>query len=157
MGKCRYLNEHHPEDRSMSIWHGTPTVEDANRRGQNTAVSHLGIEITEIGDDFLVGTMPVDDRSRQTFGLLHGGCSAMLAETLGSLAGNFCVDQRKTCCVGMEINANHLRPVKQGQVRGVARAIHLGRSTQVWEINIYNADDQPVCVSRLTLAVVPRE
>lgn len=140
----------------MSIWHGTPTVADANQRGQNTAVSHLGIEITEIGEDYLTGTMPVDDRSRQPLGLLHGGCSALLAETLGSLAGNFCVDPQRAYCVGMEINANHLRPVKQGLVRGVTRPIHLGRSTQVWEINISSEADKLVCVARLTLAVVPR-
>ena len=140
----------------MSIWHSTPDLKSLNQRGLNTAVSHMGIEITEVGDDYLTGTMPVDERSRQPMGLLHGGCSVLLAESLGSIAANCCVDPQKAYCVGMEVNANHLRAVKGGVVRGVARAVHVGRSTQVWEISIYNQVDKLICVSRLTLAVVPK-
>ena len=140
----------------MSIWFRKPDIDEVNRRGHNTAVSHMGIEITDIGDDYLAGTMPVDDRSRQPMGLLHGGCSVLLAESLGSIAANYCVDADKAFCVGMEVNANHLRSVKSGLVRGVARPVHLGRSTQVWEIHIYNQADKQVCISRLTLAVVQK-
>ena len=138
----------------MSIWHATPTLEDLNARGMNTAVAHMGIEVTEIGDDFLSGTMPVDERSRQPLGLLHGGCSVLLAESLGSIAANCCVDTEQAYCVGMEVNANHLRSVKAGVVTGIARALHLGRSSQVWEIKIYNQASKLICISRLTVAVV---
>lgn len=140
----------------MSIWHGTPDLDTLNKRGQNTAVAHMGIEITDIGEDYIAGSMPVDERSRQPMGLLHGGCSVLLAESLGSIAANCCVDPQKAYCVGMEINANHLRSVKAGVVRGEARPVHLGRSTQVWEIRIVNQADKLVCISRLTLAVVAR-
>jgi 1,4-dihydroxy-2-naphthoyl-CoA hydrolase len=141
----------------MSIWHGQPDLQQLNQRGEGTAVSHMGIVITEIGDDYLAGTMPVDERTRQPRGILHGGSSALLAETLGSIAANYCVDPDKYFCVGMEINANHLRSVKAGQVTGVARPLHLGRSTQVWEIRISNQADKLVCISRLTMAVVARQ
>ena len=140
----------------MTIWHRTPTIDELNDRGLNTAVAHLGILVTEIGDDYLAGSMPVDDRTRQPLGLLHGGCSVVLAESLGSIAANCCVDPDRAYCVGMEINANHLRSVKAGMVTGIARAVHLGRSTQVWEIKIYNQVDKLVCLSRLTVAVVAK-
>ena len=118
-------------------------------------VGHLGITITEAGEDWLRGTMPVDARTRQPYGLLHGGASVALAETLGSMAGGLCVDPQREAVVGLEINANHLRAVRSGVVTGTARALHVGRTTQVWEIRIENEAGKPVCVSRLTLAVVP--
>ena len=140
----------------MSIWYRTPHIDELNKRGENTSVQHVGIEVTEVGDDYLKGTMPVDNRTRQPLGLLHGGCSVLLAESLGSIAANYCVDSNKSYCVGMEINANHLRSVKAGVVTGVAKPVHLGRSTQVWEIRIYNQVDKLICISRLTMAVIDK-
>lgn len=140
----------------MSIWYQPPNLTVLNARGMNTAVSSLGIEITEIGDDFLTGTMPVDDRTRQPLGLLHGGASVLFAETLGSTAANCCVDHERAYCVGMDINANHIRSMRSGQVTGVARPLHLGRSSQVWEIRISNELDQLICISRLTMAVIQK-
>jgi uncharacterized protein (TIGR00369 family) len=131
-------------------------LEALNRLSQNSLVGHLGIVITEAGEDWLRGTMPVNARTRQPFGLLHGGASVALAETLGSMAGGLCVDSAKEAVVGLEINANHLRGMREGIVIGTARALHIGRSTQVWEIRIENEAGKPVCISRLTLAVVRR-
>jgi 1,4-dihydroxy-2-naphthoyl-CoA hydrolase len=115
----------------------------------------LGIRFTEVGDDWLRGTMPVDHRTHQPFGLLHGGASVVLAETLGSSAALLTLDTAKEVAVGLDINANHVRGVREGLVTGTARALHLGRSTQVWEIRIENAEGGLVCISRLTMAVVP--
>ena len=126
-----------------------------NTLAADTLVSHLGIVITEAGDDWLRGTMPVDARTVQPYGILHGGASVALAETLGSVAGNLCVDTSKEMVVGLEINANHVRAMRGGRVTGTARALHVGRSTQLWEIRIENDEGKLVCVSRLTLAVVP--
>ncbi|GGD51151.1 hotdog fold thioesterase [Pseudoxanthomonas indica] len=126
-----------------------------NAQARNSLVAHLGIELTEVGDDWLRGTMPVDARTHQPFGILHGGASVALAETLGSMAGNLTVDTGKEMVVGVEINANHLRAVREGVVTGTARALHVGRTTQVWEIRIENEQGKLVCVSRITLAVVP--
>jgi len=126
-----------------------------NAHARDTLVSHLGIVLTEAGPDWLRGTMPVDARTVQPYGILHGGASVALAETLGSVAGNLCVDTTRQMVVGLEINANHLRAMREGVVTGTARALHVGRSTQVWEIRIENDDGKPVCISRLTLAVVP--
>jgi uncharacterized protein (TIGR00369 family) len=126
-----------------------------NAQSRDTAIAQLGIVFTELGPDFLCATMPVDARTRQPFGLLHGGASVLLAETLGSTAGNLCVGE-DSLCVGIEINANHLVAVREGEVRGTARALHVGRSTQVWEIRITDDGGRLACVSRLTLAVVPR-
>lgn len=124
--------------------------------GAGTLVEHLGIQLTELGDDFLRGTMPVDRRTKQPYGLLHGGASVALAETLGSIAGNLAVrDPSKHMVVGLEINANHLAAVTSGIVTGTARPLHVGRSTQVWEIRIEDAMGRMNCVSRITLAVVP--
>lgn len=125
-----------------------------NALSQGTAIETLGIEFVDIGDDYLVATMPVDGRTRQPYGLLHGGASVLLAETLGSSAGNMCVEEGSRC-VGLEINANHVRAVVDGRVTGTARPLHLGRSTQVWEIRIEDARGRLACISRLTLAVVP--
>src|SRR5690606_14581100 len=122
-------------------------------QSRGTAMEPLGIVFTEIGPDYLRATMPVDARTRQPYGLLHGGASVLLAETLGSTAGMLCVDEGKGV-VGIEINANHLRGVRQGQVTGTVRPVHVGRSTQVWDIRIEDAAGRLACVSRLTVAVI---
>jgi len=140
----------------MSIWNIRPTLEALNQT-KGTIVEHIGIEITEIGDDYIKAKMPVDHRTRQPYGLLHGGASVVLAETLGSLGATFCVDPMKKKCVGLEINANHIRSVKEGWVIGVARPIHLGRSTQVWEIKITSDTDKLICISRITMAILAHE
>ncbi|WP_115560918.1 hotdog fold thioesterase [Xanthomonas arboricola] len=127
-----------------------------NASSRNTLIEHLGIVFTQAGDDWLRATMPVDTRTKQPFGLLHGGASVVLAETLGSSAGNLCVEMTTQMCVGLEINANHLRASTEGLVTGTARAVHVGRSTHVWDIVIENPAGKRVCVSRLTLAVVAR-
>ena len=129
--------------------------EELNRLRQGTLKEHPGMVFTAAGEDWLQATMPVDERTRQPYGLLHGGASVVLAETLGSSAGNLCVDTATQVCVGLEINANHLRATRTGTVTGTARAVHVGRTTQVWDIRIENEAGKPVCVSRLTLAVVP--
>ncbi len=131
------------------------SLDELNRLSRGTLIDHLGIVFTGAGEDWLQATMPVDERTRQPYGLLHGGASVVLAETLGSSAGNLCVDTASQVCVGLEINANHLRAVRSGMVTGTARALHVGRTTQVWEIRIENEAGKPVCISRLTLAVVP--
>jgi len=131
------------------------SLDELNRLSRGTLIQHLDIVFTAAGDDWLQATMPVDERTRQPYGLLHGGASVVLAETLGSSAGTLCVDPACQVCVGLEINANHLRAARSGVVTGTARALHVGRTTQVWEIRIDNEAGKPVCVSRLTLAVVP--
>ena len=136
----------------MIIWKYRTTVEQIQERCKNTLIEHLGIEILEIGDDYLKAKMPVDHRTRQTAGILHGGASAALAETLGSIAAGLCVDRETKGVVGIEINANHIRPVHDGWVTGVTRPIHVGKATQIWEIKIHNQQEQLVCISRLTLA-----
>ena len=135
------------------IWKTQPTVESINNKGDKSMGTHLGIEIVEIGDDFLSARMPVNEKTTQPYGILHGGASCVLAETLGSIGGAFCVDMHTQIVVGLEINANHLRPAKSGYVTGTARPIHIGRTTHVWDIKITNEKGNLVCVSRLTLAV----
>ena len=129
-------------------------LEALNALSRGTAMEPLGIAFTEIGPDYLRGTMPVDARTRQPYGLLHGGASVLLAEPLGSTAGGLCVEQGQGV-VGIEINANHLAGVREGLVTGTARPLHVGRSTQVWEIRIEDERGRLACVSRLTLAVIP--
>jgi 1,4-dihydroxy-2-naphthoyl-CoA hydrolase len=138
----------------MAIWFGTPTIEDARASQAGLLAPHIGIEFTEWGEDFLRGTMPVEPRTRQPMGYLHGGASLVLAETLGSVAANFVVDRSKFRCLGQEINANHLRPVAEGLVTGTARPFHVGARSQVWSIEIRDAGNRLVCISRLTMAVV---
>ena len=140
--------------RSASPFRRTITLDALNALSRGTAMEPLGIVFTEIGADYLRGTMPVDARTRQPYGLLHGGASALLAETLGSTAGGLCVDEGQGV-VGIEINANHLTGVRQGHVTGTARPLHVGRSTHVWEIRIEDERGHLACVSRLTLAVIP--
>jgi 1,4-dihydroxy-2-naphthoyl-CoA hydrolase len=141
----------------MSIWYKPFTIEQVQQRGIGTMVEHLEINITEIGDNFLKGTMPVDHRTVQPMGILHGGASVALAETLGSIAANLVIDSEKKYCVGLDINANHIRPAKRGLVTGVAKPLHLGSSTQVWSIEITNEETKLVCISRLTMAVLDRK
>jgi 1,4-dihydroxy-2-naphthoyl-CoA hydrolase len=138
----------------MPIWFAQPTVDEANRRLAHVLPGHMGILLTEFGEDFLSGTMPVEPRNHQPAGILHGGASVVLAETLGSVAANCVVDAQKFYCVGQEINANHLRPVKSGLVTGKARAIHLGSRSQVWGIELRDEQNRLTCISRLTIAVV---
>ncbi len=139
----------------MSLWKQTTDLDRINAWNRGCLVEHLGMQITEVGDDYLRGTMPVDGRTKQPFGLLHGGASVALAESLGSLAGNLCIEAGEMA-VGLDINANHVRAVTEGFVTGTARALHVGRTTQVWEIRIEDERARLVCISRLTLAVVPR-
>jgi 1,4-dihydroxy-2-naphthoyl-CoA hydrolase len=138
------------------IWNDVPSLATANELSGLSLIGHLGIEFTEVGDDYLIARMPVDNRTRQPLGLLHGGASVTLAETLASWAAILTIDHARASCVGMEINANHLRPVPSGWVTGVASPIALGRTTQVWGIRITDDDDRLVCVSRCTMAVIPR-
>ena len=128
-----------------------------NAMSKGTLGESLGIEITEIGEDYLKARMPVDERTRQPFGLLHGGASVALAETLGSFAGTLLVDREKEVCVGLEINANHIRSAREGFVTGTVRPLHIGGSTQVWDIRIEDERGKLVCASRITLAVIKRK
>jgi 1,4-dihydroxy-2-naphthoyl-CoA hydrolase len=140
----------------VSLWRSRVSVETLNAGGENTLMRPLGIEFTEIGEDFIRGTMPVDARTHQPHGLLHGGASVALAETLGSMGASLCVDSAQYLCVGQEINANHVRSVRSGRVTGTARPLHVGSRSQVWSIDIVNEAGALVCVSRLTVAVIPR-
>lgn len=133
------------------------SVDQFDGMGKDTLGEHLGMKFTEIGPDYLKATMPVDHRTKQPYGLLHGGASVALAETLGSVGAALVVDHNEFICVGQEINANHLRSVRNGIVTGTARPIHIGASSQVWEIKIHDERDQLVCISRLTVAVLKRK
>src|SRR5882757_3467487 len=138
----------------MTIWRSLRSIEDLNSTRPGTMGEHLGIEFTEIGDDFIRGTMPVDGRTRQPYGLLHGGASVALAETLGSTGAVMCVDKAEFVCVGQEINANHVRSARRGLVTGTARPVHLGGRSHVWAIEIVNDEQDLLCISRLTIAIV---
>lgn len=138
----------------MALWLKPAILEEINARSADTAVAHLGIEITEVGDDYLVGRVPVDHRTKQPFGLLHGGVSVVLAETLGSIAA-FHASPEDHLAVGLDINANHLRAVRSGWVTGTARPVHIGRTTQVWQIDMVDERGQMNCVSRITMAILP--
>jgi 1,4-dihydroxy-2-naphthoyl-CoA hydrolase len=138
----------------MAIWTQEISVEILDRIGKNTAVEHLGIEYTAVGDDFLAARVPVDHRTHQPYGLLHGGVSVVLAETLGSCGAAFAAPPGHTV-VGLDINANHIKGVKSGWVTGVAKPVHIGRTTQVWQIDMRNEAGELTCVSRITMAVLP--
>ncbi len=141
---------------SASIWHSKPTVSSLNDLGKNNLGETLGIEFAEIGDDFLVATMPVDHRTKQPFGLLHGGANVALAETLGSVASLLVVNQELFIGVGVEINANHIKAVLSGKVRGVCTPLNISGKNHVWDIKIYNEANELTCVSRFTCAIVPK-
>jgi 1,4-dihydroxy-2-naphthoyl-CoA hydrolase len=132
------------------------TLDTLNEWRKNTMVEHLGIELTEFGEGYICGKMPVDHRTHQPMGLLHGGASVALAETLASIGANIHVDSSQKACVGLEINANHIRSVREGWVYGKATAIHIGKSTQVWETKITNETGEPICISRMTVAVIDK-
>lgn len=133
------------------------TLDQLNKLSANTMVAHLGIEFTEIGENHLTAKMPVDHRTHQPYGLLHGGASVALAETLGSMAAAFCVDLKTQYCVGLDINANHVKGIKSGFVFGTTTPMHIGKKTHVWEIKITNDQNELVCISRLTIAVIDRK
>lgn len=138
---------------NTKIWHSEFSLEELQHLRDGNIVEHLGIQLIEIGPDYLKGRMPVDARTKQSLGLLHGGASVVLAETLGSIASNLVIDPGKYYCVGLEVNANHLRPVSEGWVQGKASPVHIGKQTHVWAIEIRNSIDKLICLSRLTMAV----
>jgi uncharacterized protein (TIGR00369 family) len=140
-----------------NIWKGEATLEEVNALARDTMLAHLGITFTEIGDDFLRGSMPVDGRTRQPYGILHGGASVALAETLGSMAANLCIDRNTRICVGLSISANHIKRVSEGTVTGTARPVHLGGRTQLWDIRIEDERGDLVSTSRLTMLVMDRK
>ncbi|ACU63635.1 hotdog fold thioesterase [Chitinophaga pinensis] len=136
------------------IWHSLDiSLDQLNEYGNNTLSGHLGMEFTEIGPDYLRMIMPVNNQTKQPFGLLHGGASAALAETVGSVASSLIIDPKKQICVGLDINANHLKGVSEGYVHAIARPLHIGSTTHVWDIRICDDDNKLVCISRLTVAV----
>jgi len=137
----------------MAIWKKDINIQIVTTRNEDTMSDHLGIEFLEIGDDYLTARMPVDQRTIQPRGIMHGGASCVLAETIGSIAANYCVDDHHYC-VGLDINTNHIRAVREGHVTGKAEPFHLGRSTQVWSIEIRNSEEKLVSVTRLTMAVL---
>ncbi len=140
----------------MAIWHqDKPDVASIIGRAEGTMLEHLGIEVVEYGDDWLKARMPVDHRTVQPQGRLHGGASVALSETVGSIAANMVLDSNEQLAVGLEINANHVRPASSGFVYGTAKPESLGRTTQVWSIRITDEEDRLVCISRLTMAVIP--
>ncbi|MBL7853847.1 MAG: hotdog fold thioesterase [Cyclobacteriaceae bacterium] len=140
----------------MPIFNPDVTLQNIQRLSPGTLVEHLGIEFVELGQDFIRAKMPVDGRTRQPMGLLHGGASVALAETLGSVAANCCIDNKIQACVGLEINANHIKSVRDGFVVGTARPIHIGKRTHVWEIKIENESGDLVCISRITMAIIDK-
>lgn len=140
------------------IWFEPYTLEQLHDMGRDGGLApRIGIEITEIGDDYMRGTMPVDERTKQPFGILHGGASCVLSETLGSIAAWMCIDPTKFYAVGLEINANHIRSMREGEVTGTCRPLHIGRRTHIWQTEILDPRGKLVCVSRLTVAILPRE
>jgi 1,4-dihydroxy-2-naphthoyl-CoA hydrolase len=141
----------------MKIFKEGITLDMLNQLAKNTMAEHLAIEFIAMGEDSLEAKMPVDKRTHQPLGLLHGGASVALAETLGSVAAMCCVDTEKQFCVGLEINANHIKSVREGFVRGVTKPIHVGKKTHVWEIRIVNNSDELICISRITMAVLDRK
>lgn len=138
------------------IWPREYQVEDLNNRPKGHIGEVLGIEFLEIGDDFISARMPVNEKTHQPYGILHGGASVVLAETLGSVASNLIINSEKYIAVGLEVNANHLRPVKSGFVKGICKPIHIGGKTHVWDIRLYDDRGKMNCISRLTVAIVPR-
>jgi 1,4-dihydroxy-2-naphthoyl-CoA hydrolase len=138
----------------MSIWKTHIDINGIDQFCKNTMVDVVGIEFTEIGDNYLKGRMPVDHRTHQPFGIMHGGASCVLAETLASIAANYCVDGSKEYCVGLDINTSHVRMVKSGFVYGTATPVHLGKQTQIWEVRIVDEQDRLISITRLTLFVL---
>ncbi len=146
------------EVETKSIWKQEPSIEAMNDFGKGSMIEHVGIKITEVGPDYIKATMPVNEKTIQSYGILHGGASVVLAETLGSYASILCVEFPKYKSVGLDINANHVRTVRKGgMVTATARPLHLGRTTHVWEIKIVDEKERLVCISRLTMAIITHE
>ena len=142
----------------MPLWFKKDiTINDIQHLGKNTLGEHLGIQFSEIGENYFKATMPVDHRTKQPYGLLHGGASVALAETLGSVASALIIDPEKFICVGLEINANHIRSVRSGFVIGTCTPLHIGATTHVWDIRIHDEKDKLVCVCRLTVAILKKK
>ena len=141
----------------MSIWKAPITIEAINQRNANTFSSHLKIEFVELGDDYLKARMPVIVHHLQPFGTMHGGASCALAETVASAAANYCIDSRSYYCIGIEINTNHIRTIRSGYIYATAKPFHLGKTTQVWSIEIRDAKEQLISINRLTLAVLKKK
>ena len=139
----------------MALWQQIPDLKQLNETLKNTIGEQLDIRFEYFDDESISASMVVDPRTHQPYGLLHGGASVVLAETLGSTASHLCIDSSKFYCVGLEVNANHLRGLRSGRVTAVARAVHLGRTTHVWDIRLSGEDGKPSCISRLTMAIVP--
>lgn len=140
----------------MSIWQIEMSLSALNMRSKNTMAEYLGIDFIEFGNDFLIAKMPVNERTKQPIGIMHGGSSCVLAETVGSTAANCCVDLNQAYCVGLDINTNHIRSIKEGFVIATAKPFHLGKSTQVWGIEIVNEKNQIISINRLTMSVLKR-
>ncbi len=140
----------------MSIWFDQYSLEQINSQNTNTMVEHCGIKITSIDEDTLAGTMPADHRNKQPFGILHGGANCVLAETLGSIAANLTCDPAKQHAVGLSITTNHIKAVRNGLVTGIAKPLHLGKKTHVWEIQTFNERNQLTSSTNLTLAIIER-
>ena len=140
----------------MSIWFKPMTLQEVAQSRADTMVDHLGITFTIIGDDFLTAIMPVDRRTKQPMGIMHGGASCALAETVASIAANYCIDPQKKVCVGLEINTSHIKMVREGFVNATARPLHLGKSTQLWEVPITDSDGKLVSMTRIRMAVLDR-
>jgi 1,4-dihydroxy-2-naphthoyl-CoA hydrolase len=141
----------------MSIFKSPFTVDQLNKMCANNMLEHVGMVFTNVGEDFIEAKMPVDHRTHQPFGILHGGASVVLAESLGSIAAAMCVDMQKQICVGLDINANHIKSVRDGFVYGKVEPIHIGKTTHVWEIKIVNEKTELVCISRITMAVLDKK
>lgn len=142
---------------SRPIWQSEINLNLIQERGENTLMTHLGIEFTDIGPDYLIARMSVDSRTRQPLGIMHGGASCVLAETVGSVAANFCIDNKIFYAVGLDINTNHIKSIREGYVYATARPYHLGRSTQVWSIEIKDKDQKLISINRLTMAVLKKD
>ncbi len=140
----------------MSIWQRPIDLDSINHFAEKTLVSHLGIKITGSGEDYLEGIMPVDDRTVQPYRRLHGGASCVLAESLGSIAANYCIDTKEFMAVGQHIEATHLKSVDKGEVKGRAKAIYIGKSTQTWRIEIFNDEGTLICDSKLIMAIIKK-
>lgn len=138
----------------MGVFQEGITLEQLNKLSSNTMAERIGIEFTAIGNDYMEAKMPVDERTQQPLGMLHGGASVALAETMGSVAATCCVDTTRQFCVGLDINANHIRSVRSGYVKGITKPLHIGKKTQVWEIRILNEKEELICISRITMAVL---
>ncbi len=141
----------------MGIWFTEVTPDLINQLAPNTIVERIGIEFTEVGHDYLKARMPVDERTFQPARILHGGASVVLAETLGSVAAYLCIDAQKKTAVGLDINANHVRSVRDGHVTGKVIPLHLGNTTHIWQISIYDDDERLVCIARITMAILDQK